>query len=331
MKELLPYLTNSYFPSIRRGFIDTFIVNIGYQCDLECNHCYVSASRQRKEQMSAETCKTLIEAMRVRHIKTLDITGGAPEINPNYRELIKATRAQGQNVITRTGLTILELDALADLPEFWAKNNVEVIASLPDVKEEKVDAQRGRGIFARSIKILKKLNKYGFGKPDSKLKLNIAHNPQDINLPLKQNLLDKIYRQELAKHDVSFNNLYAYTNVPIGRFAKQLVDNKKFSEYLRVIKYAYKANNLNFVSCKTSLSIDYQGHVYDCEFNQLLGLDAEVQSVVDVSLTELIDSNPDKGNIRCGEYCYACTAAQGSGYYGALDQSKYNEAEGFLV
>ncbi len=267
MHATLPLLKETDFPAIRRGQLTTLQVNLGYRCNQSCLHCHVNAGPNRKEMMSADTIETVIEFLRAGNIETLDLTGGAPELNPHFRDLVRRARALGVHVMDRCNLTILGEPGQEELAGFLADNRVEVIASLPCYLEENVDGQRGKGVYQGSIDGLRKLNALGYGKPGSGLALNLVYNPTGPYLPPPQASLEADYKRELAsRFGIVFNRLFTLTNLPIQRFGSMLISKGEFDDYMQLLRDAYSPGNLDAVMCRSLLSVDWQGYVYDCGF-----------------------------------------------------------------
>jgi radical SAM/Cys-rich protein len=303
MHPTLPLLQATDFPAVRRRPLDTLQVNLGYKCNQSCVHCHVAASPQRTEMMDAETIDLVIEVLRERRVALLDLTGGAPELNVEFRRLVVAARQLGVRVIDRCNLTILSEPGQEDLAEFLAAQQVEVTASLPCYSLERVDRQRGEGVFDRSIAGLQALNRLGYGVPGSGLVLNLVYNPQGAVLPPPQGPLEADYKRELMQHfGIQFNQLFALTNMPIQRFGSSLISKGQFKPYMQLLKDSFQAANLDTVMCRSLVSVDYQGQLYDCDFNQMLQLPAGAPA-----LRHLRDL-----------HCYGCTAGQGSSCGGAL-------------
>ena len=274
MKDTFDLLIETDFPRIKRAHLETLQVNLGYLCNQQCLHCHVDASPRRKEIMTAETVEDVLNFLKHKNIKTLDLTGGAPEMNPEFFSLVKQARDMGVHVIDRCNLTVLLEQGYEDTASFLAENRVEVVASMPCYLEENVDAQRGKGVFDQSIEGLRLLNSYGYGI-DEHLPLNLVYNPQGISLPPSQSQLEHDYKKELKQRfDISFNQLFTITNMPIKRFGSTLISKGLFEEYMQILKSSYSKDNLPGVMCRTTLSVDWQGYVYDCDFNQMLGLPA---------------------------------------------------------
>ena len=317
MKDTLEFLTDTDFPAITRTAVETLQVNLGYLCNQQCQHCHVDASPRRTELMSAETIETVIRFIKNHKIKTLDLTGGAPEMNPNFRELILAVRALGVHVIDRCNLTIIEEPGYEWLASFLADNDVEVVASLPCYLEANVNAQRGKDVFEKSIKGLKRLNALGYGK-ESQLMLNLVFNPQGASLPPPQNTLELDYKKVLLeKFGIEFNHLFTITNMPIKRFGSTLLSKGKFDDYMKLLKNSHDDENLESLMCRTQISVDWQGNVHDCDFNQMLNLKS-IFNKGKVNLNDLMDFNFNQTPIVVMEHCYGCTAGQGSSCGGAL-------------
>ena len=319
MHATLPLLVRTDFPALSRQRPSTLQVNLGYKCNQSCLHCHVNAGPQRTEAMDEATTQLVLEVLQARRMATLDLTGGAPELNPHFRSLVRSARALGVHVIDRCNLTILFEPGQDGLAEFLAENQVEVVASLPCYSVERVDRQRGEGVFDKSIAALQKLNALGYGKADGRLALNLVYNPQGAALPPEQTALQADYKRELASHfGIEFNALYALANMPIQRFGSTLVSKGEFGSYMRLLKGAYKPENLDTVMCKTLVSVDWQGHLYDCDFNQMLGLPMRLAGAPRPHLRDLLARDLQGGAVRIADHCYGCTAGQGSSCGGAL-------------
>jgi radical SAM/Cys-rich protein len=325
MKDTFEYLVDTDFPAIKRAQLETLQVNLGYLCNQQCLHCHVDASPRRKEIMSEQTITDVLNFLKHKNIKVLDLTGGAPEMNPGFFSLVEQARNLGVHVIDRCNLTVLIEKGYERTAAFLAENKVEVVASLPCYLQDNVDAQRGQGVYARSIEGLKLLNQYGYGI-DEQLPLNLVYNPQGINLPPSQGELEPAYKKELKQRfDIDFNNLYTITNMPIKRFGSTLLSKGLFDEYMQLLKTSYSKKNLSAVMCRTTLSVDWLGYVYDCDFNQMLNLPASLNNDLsaDIStekthLNELLQSDLKGQNIAIMDHCYGCTAGNGSSCGGAL-------------
>ena len=320
MRPTLPLLLQTDFPAIRRRPLDTLQVNLGYKCNQTCVHCHVNAGPNRTEMMDADTVQLVLDVLRVRRPTTLDLTGGAPELNPHFRDLVRESRALGVRVIDRCNLTILSEPGQENLAEFLAAQGVEVTASLPCYSPANVDRQRGDGVFERSIAGLRALNALGYGQAGSGRVLNLVYNPQGPVLPPPQGPLEADYKRELLTHfGIRFNHLFALTNMPVQRFGSTLLSKGTFDGYLNLLKGAYRADNLDTVMCRTLISVDWQGHLYDCDFNQMLGMPATLAGRARPHLRDLLDHDGADQPIRVANHCYGCTAGQGSSCGGALD------------
>lgn len=317
MHDTLPYLENTDFPPITRENLEILQVNLGYLCNLSCTHCHVNAGPTRKELMSKEMIDKVLDFINLHNIHTLDLTGGAPEMNPYFKYLVNAATDKGVRVIDRCNLTILLESGYQSLPAFFAKNQVEIVASLPCYMEDNVDKQRGKGTFNASILALKALNQIGYGQTDSNLILNLVFNPQGATLPPEQKALEQSYKQHLNdQFGIVFNQLFAMTNLPIQRFGSVLISKGEFNNYIQLLQDNFQQQNLDQVMCKNTLSVDWQGYVYDCDFNQMLQLPigAEKAKLHLDELTQELTGQP----IKTLQHCYGCTAGQGSSCGGAL-------------
>jgi radical SAM/Cys-rich protein len=319
VRATLPLLQGSDFPAIRRSRVETLQVNLGYRCNQSCLHCHVNAGPTRTEQMGSDTMEAVLRYLAASGAATLDITGGAPELNPHFRELSRRARALGARVIDRCNLTILEEPGQDDLAAFLAAQGVEIVASLPCYTEELVDRQRGKGVYETSIRALKKLNALGYGRPASGLTLDLVYNPQGASLPPAQGALERDYKRILGGQGVEFNRLYTLANMPIARFGSTLISKGQFNEYMALLRNAHRDENLDAVMCRTLVSVDWRGYVYDCDFNQMLGLPLRVAGRTRVKIDDLIGRDLDGNPIVVRDHCYGCTAGQGSSCGGALD------------
>jgi len=319
MLDTRPLLLDSDFPLITRGQLDTLQVNLGYLCNLSCTHCHVNAGPRRKELMSRGVVDLVLDYIRRKNIRILDLTGGAPEMNPHFRYLVEQARAMKVEVIDRCNLMILLEPGYEDLGTFLADNGVTITASLPCYSEANVEKQRGKGIFEGSIEALQKLNQLGYGRQES-LQLNLVYNPIDLNLPPAQAGLEADYKRELDdKYGIVFNQLFTITNMPISRFGGMLLSKGLYNKYMDILKDNYAESNLATVMCRTLISVDYQGYVYDCDFNQMLKMPLLASDKPKPHLRDLLDDNLDGRLITVGEHCYGCTAGQGSSCGGALN------------
>lgn len=320
MHATLPLLQSSDFPAIRRQATATLQVNLGYRCNQSCVHCHVNAGPNRTEMMDAETMALIPQVLAARGIGTLDLTGGAPELHPDFRDLVRAARALGVKVIDRCNLTILFEPGQEGLAEFLAEHEVEVVASLPCYSMDNVDRQRGKGVFDKSIAGLQRLNALGYGREGSGRVLNLVYNPQGAVLPPPQPALEADYKRELGAHfGIVFNSLYALANMPIQRFGSMLISKGQFNGYIRLLKDNHRDANLAQVMCRSLISVDWLGRLYDCDFNQQL--DLPMVSGAEAGrrhLRDLLHADADGAPIRVAEHCYGCTAGNGSSCGGAL-------------
>jgi radical SAM/Cys-rich protein len=319
MKDTWPQLERIPFPALARRQVTTLQVNVGYRCNQSCVHCHVGAGPHRTEQMGAEVIDLVLAVLKRRQIATLDITGGAPELNPHFRDLVRAARAIGTHVIDRCNLTILEVAGREDLAEFLAGQEVEITASMPCYLEHNVDQQRGKGVFEASIRALKSLNTLGYGVSGSKLTLNLVYNPQGPSLPPGQAELEADYKRMLGdEHGIAFNRLYTLANMPIQRFGAILLSKDEFDRYLALLRGAHRDENLAGVMCRDLISVDWRGQLYDCDFNQMLDLPAIGADRRRLHISDLLADDLAGNAIQVAGHCYGCTAGQGSSCGGAL-------------
>ncbi|MFQ5356004.1 MAG: arsenosugar biosynthesis radical SAM (seleno)protein ArsS [Mariprofundaceae bacterium] len=320
MHATLPLLKGTDFPAISRQKLETLQVNLGYLCNQTCVHCHVNAGPGRKEMMDRKMAGLLLEFIKSSSVKNLDLTGGAPEMNPHFREIVTEARKLGVKVTDRCNLTILEEPDYQDLAEFLAEQRVEVVASMPCYLEGNVNSQRGMGTFKASIRALRRLNALGYGCEDSGLVMNLVYNPLGPSLPPPQGVLRDTYKQELkSRYGIVFNDLFTITNMPIQRFGSTLISHGKFDEYMQLLRDAYKVENLDGLMCRSLISVDWQGYVYDCDFNQMLGLPLLMDGRPRQHLSKLINYSLEGNPIVVMDHCYGCTAGQGSSCGGALD------------
>jgi len=305
------------FPEIRRKSIETIQVNLGYRCNQACSHCHVDAGPNRKEQMTLTTLNLVFKYIDKWKIPILDLTGGAPELNPYFRYAVEEAVARGIHVIDRCNLTILSEIGQEELARFLAKNGVHVVASLPCHSKTNVDRQRGTGIFELSIEGMRKLNAQGYGIAGSGLELDLVYNPQGPSLPPDSEILTKEYRQVLAQYDVFFNRLLTISNMPINRFRHQLERDDLLNGYMDMLRSRFTEKNLSKVMCRTLLSVSWDGHVFDCDFNQMLDLPLGGGKQA-IHLSELIDLPLANRPIAVDAHCFGCTAGSGSSCSGAL-------------
>jgi radical SAM/Cys-rich protein len=322
MHAILPLIQKTDFPALHRNRLETLQVNLGYRCNQTCLHCHVNAGPTRKEMMDEETVSLVLQILADNNIRTLDLTGGAPELHPMFRDIVINATALDIRVIDRCNLTILFEPDQEGLAEFLAQHKVEVVGSLPCYSAKNVDEQRGDGVFEKSIAGLQLLNSLGYGHEGSGLVLNLVYNPLGPSLPPAQAPLQAKYKEELFEHfGVVFNQLFTVTNMPIQRFGSTLVSKGQFDGYMRLLKENYASANLENVMCRTLVSVDWQGYLFDCDFNQQLGISLPATNTLKNSRPHLKDfeqyANQGKP-IRIADHCYGCTAGQGSSCGGAL-------------
>ncbi|AHE97910.1 arsenosugar biosynthesis radical SAM (seleno)protein ArsS [Thioalkalivibrio paradoxus] len=314
-----PVLALGDFPAIKRSAVTTLQVNLGYVCNQTCFHCHVNAGPNRKESMAHETVENVLAFLGRSGVHTLDLTGGAPELNPHFRELVSRARALGVEVIDRCNLTVLGQPGQQDLAAFLASHRVAVIASLPCYLEENVNAQRGDGVFDGSLSGLRALNALGYGQPGSGLELNLVFNPQGPQLPPPQAALEADYRAHLGnRYGIVFNRLLTIANMPINRFAKTLARKGEYNRYLQLLRQAHQDANLEQVMCRSLVSVDWQGFAYDCDFNQMLHIPLAAGGRPRSHIRDLDPAALAGRNIAVADHCYGCTAGQGSSCGGAL-------------
>jgi radical SAM/Cys-rich protein len=301
----------------RAGAVETLQVNVGKLCNQACKHCHVDAGPKRAEIMSEETAEQIIEAVGRHRFKTVDITGGAPELNPSFRRLVAGSRAAGAHVIVRHNLTVMFEPGQEDLPEFFRAHGVEVVSSLPYFLEQQTDAQRGQGVFSKSLAAIRRLNEVGYGIESGGLALNLVYNPVGAFLPPAQLSIEADFRRELrARYGVSFNRLYTITNMPIKRFLDYLRRTGNEERYMRKLVEAFNPQAVAGLMCRTLLSVDWTGRLYDCDFNQMLDLGVAAQ------LPQTIrDFDPREfagREIVTAAHCFGCTAGAGSSCGGSV-------------
>jgi len=318
MHNTRPYFEEGSFPAITRQKLAIVQLNLGYLCNLSCVHCHVNAGPNRTELMSKQTIDHVLDFAINNNVATLDVTGGAPEMNPHFRYLVLAARRHNIKIIDRCNLVILNEPGYEDLAEFLADNEVIVAASLPCYMEDNVDKQRGSGVFQRSITALQRLNKLGYGKENSALTLDLVFNPQGPSLPPAQGPLQESYKTHLKQHyGVEFNHLYTIANMPIQRFGSTLISKGTFDSYMQLLIDSYNPATLDQVMCRNTLSVDWQGHVYDCDFNQMLDLPL-ADRAEKIHIADLMQHHLQATPIATRQHCYGCTAGQGSSCSGAL-------------
>ena len=317
MRDTWPQLAHSEFPSIERGRITTLQLNLGYRCNLSCIHCHVNAGPRRTETMDRDTMQLALEVGARLGVGILDLTGGSPEMNVDFRWLVETAKARGLHVMDRLNPTIMQEPGYAWVGEFLAAHEVEAIASLPCYSQANVEEQRGEGTFESSITALQRLNALGYAMPDSKLILNLVYNPNGAFLPPAQGQLEREYRHLLGENfGIRFNHLYALANMPIQRFGSWLLSKGKFDDYMATLRNAHQDANLDAVMCRSTLSVGHDGKVYDCDFNQMLKLPLAGRTQ-DTHLRDLLAQDLPR-EIGVASHCFGCTAGQGSSCGGAL-------------
>ena len=302
---------------LKTGKIEIFQINLGKMCNMVCKHCHVDAGPDRTEIMTKETLELCLDALRNSNIEKVDLTGGAPEMNPHFKWFVEEARKLDKHIMVRSNLTILVTNKFSDYPKFMADNKVEIISSLPYYKASFTDKQRGDGTFNKSIEAMKILNNLGYGKEDSGLMLNLVYNPIGAFLPPPQKSLENDYKKELYKsHGLIFNNLFTITNMPISRYLDYLIQSDNYEKYMGKLISSYNPAAANNVMCKNTLSVSWEGFLYDCDFNQMLEM-----KVNHGAPTHLKDFNLDllEGRkILTGQHCYGCTAGAGSSCGGEI-------------
>lgn len=296
--------------------VHTLQMNVGRLCNLSCKHCHVSCGPDRKEIMPREVAADCLRAVISQNIQTLDITGGAPEMNPSFRWLLENAAKTGVHTIVRTNLVILDAEGFRDIPELYAKYGVEVVCSLPYYTRRDNDRQRGGGVFDKSVTLLRRLNELGYGR-DERLHLNLVYNPGGAFLPPSQSALERDYKARLMEdYGIVFNSLYTITNNPVGRFREFLDRSGNFCGYMERLYNSFNPGAVENMMCRGQISVDWQGYIYDCDFNQALGLRAEGPATIG----EWAGAKSVRRRIRFGSHCYACTAGSGSSCGGATKE-----------
>jgi len=320
MRDTWHLLKTTDFPAVRRRSLEVLQVNLGYLCNQSCLHCHVNAGPKRKELMQDENVQHILQILQQSDAHTLDLTGGAPEMNPLFRELVVAARELGVTVIDRCNLTILLEPGFEGTAEFLAENEVQIVASLPCYLEDNVDGQRGKGVYQKSMQVLRQLNRLGYGEENGKLGLTLVYNPTGPYLPPPQDSLQQDYKAFLAeKFEIRFNQLFTITNMPIARFGSTLLARGEFESYMNLLKDAFSAANMKGLMCINQLSIDWQGYVYDCDFNQMLNMNIrDPHNYKKLHISDLLKTSLQDIPIRIADHCYGCTAGQGSSCGGAL-------------
>lgn len=310
-------LSDNGFPKLHRSTLETLQVNVGKLCNQTCRHCHVDAGPDRRELMTRETFEQCLRLIRESHVKTVDITGGAPEMNPHFEWFVTEVRKLNRHVIDRCNLTILSAPGYTHIPQFLADHQVEVVASLPCYLEENCDSQRGNGVFRKSIEALKLLNTLGYGQPGSSLTLSLVYNPTGPSLPPNQLKLEQSYREQLRQRfGIEFNRLYTITNMPISRFLDDLITSDRYVEYMTLLVSSFNREAVNGLMCRSTVSVDWQGYLYDCDFNQML--EQPLASAPRIHIGDVHIDDLSGQPIAVGRHCFGCTAGAGSGCRGAL-------------
>jgi radical SAM/Cys-rich protein len=319
MRATLPLLVRTDFPAIRRRRLETVQVNVGYVCNQSCLHCHVNAGPTRTESMTRETADAILAYLEASGASTLDITGGAPELNPHFRHLVGCARVLGARVIDRCNLTVLLEPGQEDLAAFLATEGVEIVASLPCYTAELVDRQRGAGVYDKSIEAIRRLNALGYAREGTGLTIDLVYNPQGPTLPPPQARLEADYKRILGERfGIAFNRLLTLANMPIQRFGSTLVTKGQFNAYMELLRGAHREENLDGVMCRSLVSIDWQGYLYDCDFNQMLGLALAAAGRARTHVSQALGRDLEGNPIVVRDHCYGCTAGQGSSCGGAL-------------
>ena len=304
-------------PPLVSTSLDVLQVNVGRLCNQTCRHCHVDAGPERREIMPQTVMQACLDALRQHPFSTLDVTGGAPEMNPHFRWFVTQARPLVPRIIDRCNLTILTANGFDDLPEFLAEHRVEIVASLPCYLESNVDAQRGDGVFAKSLEALRRLNSLGYGQPDSDLVLNLVYNPLGPSLPPDQAKLAEAYHRELAaRYGIVFDELFALANLPISRFLDDLLQSGRYEQYQQKLIEAFNPSAAAGVMCRNTLSVDWQGRLFDCDFNQML--DLELESAAPRTIFDFKPVSLANRHIVTGRHCFGCTAGAGSSCQGTI-------------
>ena len=310
-------LEQHQLPTLQAHTINTLQVNLGKLCNMTCDHCHVDAGPDRREIMDRETIEHCLTALKHPGFQTLDLTGGAPEMNPHFRDMVKEATRLNKQIIDRCNLTILLAPGFQDLPEFLAEHQVDIVASLPCYLEENTDAQRGNGAFQKSIQALNTLNSLGYGKSNSSRRLTLVYNPVGFSLPPDQSQLEQAYRRELKERfGIEFTNLITITNMPISRFLSELVSQGRTEEYMERLVNAFNPETVSGLMCRSLISVDWQGNLYDCDFNQMLNLPVSIPARRHIRNFHYEDLATR--DIVTNQHCYGCTAGSGSSCGGAI-------------
>ena len=302
---------------LKTSTIEIFQINLGKMCNMVCKHCHVDAGPDRTEIMTKETLELCLEALRISNIQKVDLTGGAPEMNPHFKWFVEEVTKLGKHIMVRSNLTILVTNKFSDYAQFMADHKVEIISSLPYYKASFTDKQRGNGTFNKSMEAMKILNKLGYGKDGSDLVLNLVYNPIGAFLPPPQIALENDYKRELLNHHgLVFNNLFTITNMPISRYLDYLIQSGNYEKYMTKLVNSYNPVAANNVMCKNTLSVSWEGYLYDCDFNQMLEL--RVNHGAPTHLKDFDVKKLENREIITGQHCYGCTAGAGSSCGGEI-------------
>jgi len=318
LKTFSDKITETHQFPLKAKKLEILQINVGYMCNQVCAHCHVDAGPDRKEIMTRETMQQCLNVIQKTGAHTLDLTGGAPEMNPNFRWFVEEAAKVGiKDFIVRSNLTIIRANKkYHDLPQFFKKHNVHVVSSMPHYTRGKTDKQRGEGVFDQSIKALQELNAVGYGMPDSNLKLDLVYNPSGAFLPTNQEALEKDFKKALLEDfNIQFHNLFAITNLPISRFLDYLIASENYEDYMYALVEAYNPEAVKNVMCTNTLSVSWDGYLYDCDFNQMLEL--KVASNVQ-HISEYNEAQLEGRNILINQHCYGCTAGAGSSCQGTV-------------
>ena len=298
--------------------VEIFQVNVGKMCNQVCKHCHVDAGPDRKEIMTRETMELCLDVLKTSAIKTVDLTGGAPEMNPDFRWFVEEIKTLGKHIIVRCNLTIIRANKrFHDLPDFFKKHQIEIVSSLPSFTQDRTDRQRGDGVFEDSIKALQLLNSVGYGAEGTGLILNLVYNPAGAFLPPDQNALEREYKAELGKrYGISFNQLFAITNMPISRYLDYLLNSGNYDQYMEKLVGAFNPAAVKNVMCRNTISVSWDGYIFDCDFNQMLDLKVSCQDSQHLSTFHA--ASISTRNIVLKQHCYGCTAGAGSSCGGAV-------------
>ncbi len=309
---------NSNIQQVRPKGLEILQINVGYMCNQVCSHCHVDAGPDRKEIMTQETMEQILQVLRNSKINTVDLTGGAPEMHPQFRWFVeKIRKTEVEEIIVRSNLTIILANKKYNyLPEFFSEHKIHVISSLPFYKRNKTDRQRGDGVFDSSIKALQMLNAVGFGLPNSELQLDLVYNPSGAFLPGDQKALELDFKKALDEDfNIKFNLLFTITNLPISRFLDYLIASENYEEYMHALVDAFNPSAVGNVMCTNTISVSWEGFLFDCDFNQML--DLKVDSTI-AHISEFNSTALDGRNIRLSQHCYGCTAGAGSSCQGSI-------------